>query len=132
MALGEKAVAASGTVSGVLGFLGGYQVCHSICIALISVLAAIGITLNSLPLLFLTKVAVPLWSVAAALLIITFFIYLRKHCVSRNLLLINAGLIIAGVPFESLQAYRIVFWIVGGVIALAGIGLFIHKKFRRK
>ena len=131
MALGEKTLAASGTLSGALGFLGGYQVCHSICIALISILAVVGITLNSFPFLFLTKIAVPLWIIAAALLAVTFVVYLKKHCVSRNLLIINSGLIVAGVPFEALQAYRVLFWVVGGVIVLIGIMLFVHKKLRR-
>ena len=131
MALGEKTLAASGTLSGALGFLGGYQVCHSICIALISILAAVGITLNSFPFLFLTKVAVPIWVIAAALLVVTLIVYLRKHCFSRNLLIINSGLIVAGVPFEALQAYRVLFWVAGGLIVIAGVMLFIHKKFRR-
>ena len=88
------------STSGVMGFLGGYQVCHNVCLGIIALLSIIGITLVGMPLLFLTKVAVPFWIAAFSLFLISLFFYLKSRCLSRNLLLFNGGIIIAGVPFN--------------------------------
>ena len=67
----ERLLGASGSVSGALGFLGGYQVCHNVCMGLITLLTFLGITVAGMPLLFLTKVAIPFWIAALTLLSIT-------------------------------------------------------------
>ena len=126
-----KTGSAVSSLSGVLSFLGGYQVCHSICLAIVSILSLIGITIVGMPLLFLQKVAVPFWIAAVVLLGITLFFYFRKKCISRNLILFNLGIIIAGIPFQSLQAFNIYFWIVGGVLVLKSIVLYIKSKINR-
>jgi len=129
--LKEKLIGATGSISGAASILGSWQVCHNICLALIAALSLVGITIAGMPLLFLTKIAVPVWSIAVILLVITIIIYLKKPCISRNLIMINSGLIIAGVPFQSLQKFSMVFWAIGGIVALAGISLFIKDKMQK-
>ena len=116
------------STSGVMGFLGGYQVCHNVCLGIIALLSIIGITLVGMPLLFLTKVAVPFWIAAFSLFLISLFFYLKSRCLSRNLLLFNGGIIIAGVPFNSLKNFLVFFWIIGGSIILISITLFIKDR----
>ncbi len=127
-----KAAGAAGSISGVASILGSWQVCHSVCLSLIALLSLIGITLTGMPLLFLTGIAVPLWLVAVALLGVVAYFYFRKHCISRNLMLFNSGLIIAGIPFQAVQQYQRTFWIIGGCVALAGILLYIRGRLAKK
>jgi hypothetical protein len=124
--LKERLVGATGSVSGVASILGSWQVCHNVCLGLIALLSIVGITLTGMPLSFLTKVAVPLWSVAVILLGITFYLYKRLGCVSKGLLVLNTGLITAGVPF--FEKFQLAFWVLGGIIAVYGIFLLITTK----
>lgn len=126
----EKVASAGSIVSSIISFLGGYQVCHSICLGIIALLSVIGITITTFPLIFLTKVAVPFWIAAVALLAISLVFYFKKRCISRNLIILNAGMITAGVPFENVQSFRLLFWIVGGGLVLLSIILFIISKRR--
>lgn len=130
--LKEKLIGATGSVSGAASILGSWQICHNICLGLIAALSLIGITIAGMPLLFLTKIAVPVWSIAIILLIITIVIYLKKPCISRNLIIINSGLIIAGIPFQSLQKFSVFFWTIGGIVAFIGIFLFIKDKMKKR
>ena len=130
--LKEKAIGATGSVSGAASILGSWQVCHSICLGIIAVLGIIGITVVGMPLLFLTKVAVPLWSIAVLLLLATIMIYRSRKCISKNLIILNSGLIIAGIPFQPLQKFSILFWTIGGFIAAAGVFLFVKEKISNK
>lgn len=128
----ERVIGASGSVSGLASILGSWQICHNICLGIVALLAIIGITVTGMPLLFLTKLALPLWTLALFLLGITLLLYAKKKCISRNLIVINTGLIIAGVPFQSVQPFIAVFWVIGGIIALSGIVLFVKEKIQEK
>lgn len=128
----EKAGSISSTISGTMGFLGGYQVCHNICLGIIALLSIIGITAAGMPLLFLQKVAIPFWTAAVILLGITLFFYFKKKCISKNILLFNSGIIIAGVPFSPLKDFSIFFWIIGGSIILISIVLFIKDRMAKR
>lgn len=132
MKIRENAVGVTGSVSGAVSILGSWQVCHSVCLGLIALLSVVGITVTGMPLLFLTKIAVPLWLIAVALLGIVVYLYVKLHCISRNLILLNSGLIIAGTPFQAVQQYQQAFWIIGGGIALAGIALFAKGRLKKK
>lgn len=121
MKIPDRFIGATGSLSGAASVLGSWQICHSVCIALIALLSAVGITVAGMPLAFLTKVAIPLWSIAVALLVVLAILAARKRCISRNLLIINTGLIVAGVPFQRIQPFIVWFWIAGGAIALFGI-----------
>ncbi len=130
--LKEKLISASGSLSGVTGFLGSYQVCHNLCITTIALLSLIGITVAGMPLLFLTKVAVPFWTAAVALLLVTVWIYLKKHCIQEKLIIFNSGLIVAGVPFQPLRQFSPIFWTAGGALVALSIILLIKDKLARK
>ena len=130
--IGEKAAGFSSTLSGSLSFLGGWQVCHNICLGIIALLSVIGITVVGMPLLFLTKVAIPFWIAAVALFIITLIFYFKMKCISKNLIILNAGIIIAGVPFQQVQNYSLVFWIIGGSLVVLSLFLYLKKKIKKK
>lgn len=134
ISLKEKIVGRFGSVSGIAAFLGSYQVCHTVCMWIISLLAIVGIAVVGMPLLFLQKIAVPVWIVAVLLLLLSFYFYRVKKCLSGRLLLFNVGVLVAGVPFASVQTYSLYFWIVGGAIVVVSILLFLREKFfsRRK
>ena len=128
----EKIIGWIGSISGAASILGSWQVCHNICLALIAALSIAGITVTGMPLLFFTKIAVPIWLIAVALFALVIYFYFKKHCISRNLIFLNLGLIIAGIPFQSLKPYQIVFWIIGGVIAIIGIIMYIKDKVEKR
>ena len=128
----EKLVGAAGSLSGITSFFGSYQVCHNLCISTIVLLSLIGITVIGMPLLFLTKVAVPFWIAAVLILIITLLVYAKKRSVSGKLLVFNSGLIVAGVPFQQLQHFSLLFWSVGGALAALSLLLFLKDKIHRK
>ena len=129
----EKLLSVANGLSGSFSFLGGYQVCHNACLALISILTILGFTVAGMPLLFLTKVAVPFWTVALALLIITIILKFGKNMnISGKIILLNSGLIIAGTPFQQVQKFNYIFWIVGGILVVFGIGWFIYDKIDKK
>lgn len=124
---GKMLSAASG-VSGTLSFLGGWQICHNLCLAIIVILSAIGITVAGMPLLFLTQYAIYFWSAAAVLLIPTLIMYWKNRtCMSNNLAFFNIGIVIASVPF--FQSYQAAFWLIGGIIILYSIWGFLRRKF---
>lgn len=127
----EKLIGTTGSISGIASVLGSWQICHNVCLGLIAVLGILGVTVVGMPLEFLTRIVIPMWTIAFALLLIIIVIYLKKPCISRNLILINSGLIIAGIPFQVLQVFQKFFWIVGGVLVLTGIYLFIRDRRKK-
>ncbi len=129
----EKILGASGSLSGVLSFLGGYQVCHNACLALVAFLTFLGFAVAGMPLLFLTKVAIPFWIAAISLLIITIIMRHKKIVnLSNKVILFNSGLIIAGVPFQQVQNFNYIFWITGGILAILSIGWYLYDKMEKK
>lgn len=128
----EKTGSITSSISGTMSFLGGYQVCHNICLGIITLLSLIGITFAGMPLLFLTKVAIPFWIAAVVLFVITLIFYFKMKCISKNLIIFNAGVIMAGVPFSQVQDYNLIFWIIGGGLVLISIILYIKKKVSKK
>lgn len=128
----ERAASFSSSVSGALSFLGGYQVCHNVCLGIIALLSLIGITIVGMPLLFLQKVAIPFWIAAVFLFAITLTLYFKKKCISKNLLMLNSGIIIAGTPFKAAENYLIIFWIIGGTLVVLSFLFYIKGKFVKK
>ncbi len=127
----EKLASISSSVSGALSFLGGYQVCHNVCLGIIAVLSLIGITVVGMPLLFLQKVAVPFWIAALVLFAITLGLYFKMRCISRNLLLLNSGILLASVPFSWTQPILPFLWTAGGAIVIISILLIVQEKVRK-
>ena len=129
----EKMLGVSGSITGTLSFLGGYQVCHNACLALTSLLTILGFTVAGMPFLFLTKLAVPFWALALALLAATVILKYGKNMhFSGKIILLNSGLIIAGIPFEQAQQFNYIFWIIGGVLVVFSIGWYVYKKIGKK
>lgn len=127
----EKMAGGASTASGALSFIGGWQVCHNICLGLIGVLAVIGISVEGMPLEFLQVYAVPLWTIALVLLGITGYMYVKHKCISKNLLAGNLGLIIAATPFKEIEPFQIAFWIIGfGLVGVAVINHFTEKNIK--
>ena len=124
----EKMISATGSISGTASVLGSWQICHNVCLGIVALLSILGITIVGMPLEFLTKVAVPFWTIAFLLLLVTIGLYIKKKCISRNLLIFNSGLIIAGIPFAPLQRFSVIFWVIGGGLALVAIILFVKGK----
>ena len=92
--LKDKAIGATAGISGAASILGSWQICHNVCLGIIALLGLIGITITGMPLFFLTQIAVPIWAFAVVLLTISFALYVKMKCISRNLLIINTGLIV--------------------------------------
>ncbi|MBI2558694.1 hypothetical protein HYW20_05200 [Candidatus Woesearchaeota archaeon] len=128
----EKLIGATGSISGGASILGSWQVCHNVCLGMIFLLSLVGITITGMPLLFLTKIAVPLWAVAVLILLATIVLYQTRKCISKNLIILNSGLIIAGTPFQNLQRFNVFFWAIGGFVALVGIVLFIRDRISNR
>ena len=128
--LNEKAVGALGSVSGLTSILGSWQICHNICLSLVAILGAIGIAVAGLPLIFLTKIALPAWILAVSLFFVTLFFYFKKKCIPQYMVVVNLGLLVAGTPFQSLKNYQTFFWIAGGAIIIFGVVLFMNKKIK--
>ena len=124
----RKSLTAVSSISGGMSFLGGWQICHNLCLVVIALLSAIGVTVAGMPLLFLNQYAIYFWSAAALLLIPTLIMYWEnKACMSSKLVMFNLGIVIASVPF--LSAYQFIFWIIGGLIIFYSIFLFLRNKF---
>jgi hypothetical protein len=130
--LTEKVAGAGSSTSGVLSFLGGYTICHNICLGLIAGLSLVGISVTGMPLEFLQPYAIPLWSLAVVLLGVSAFLYFRKKCISQHLLVANTGLLIAATPFPELAFLQWVFWIFGfGLLAVAVYNYLVEKKKKK-
>jgi hypothetical protein len=100
-------------------------------LALIASLTFLGFTVAGMPLLFLTKVAIPFWIAAVLLLSIMMILKYKKIIhISDKVILLNSGLIIAGVPFQKVQNFNYVFWIIGGVLVISSIGWYFYEKIR--
>ena len=128
----ERILGGTGAISGALSFLGGYQVCHNACLALVAFLTFLGFTVAGMPLLFLTKVAIPFWVIAVILLVTMVILkYGKLIGVSDKVLLLNSGLIIAGIPFQQVQNFNYIFWSIGGVLVVFSIGWFVYEKFKK-
>lgn len=124
--LKERSIGFMGSISGITGFLGSYQVCHSLCMSIIALLGILGIAVAGMPLLFLTQIAVPVWMASVVLLMITTVIYFRKRCISNKLIVFNSGIIAVGTPF--FQQFSLVFWSVGGALVALSLSMFFRDK----
>ncbi len=122
----RKFVFASG-VSGSLSFLGSWQVCHNLCLAVVAVLSLIGISVVGMPLLFLTQYAIYFWSGAVIFLVPTLYMHFKHpKCMSKNLIILNSGIVVFSVPF--IQELNPVFWTAGGAIILFTVYNFLKDR----
>ncbi len=128
----EKVLGATGSISGAASVMGSWQVCHNICLGIIALLSVVGITVTGMPLLFMTNLAIPMWSIAVVLLAAALILHHMKKCISTNLIIFNSGLIIAGIPFKDLQPYSAYFLVLGGAISLTAVALYVRSRKNAK
>ncbi|HIH43766.1 MAG TPA: hypothetical protein HA257_01370 [Candidatus Methanoperedenaceae archaeon] len=127
----ERLLGTGGCFSGATSLLGSWQVCHNLCLGAIALLSILGITLTGMPFLFLQDYALPFWLIAVSLLSVTLFLRLRgMKCVNERMLLLNSGLIVAGMPF--FVEYSTSFYLIGGFLVAFSIFLFIKERTSSK
>ena len=131
-AIREKLSVAGSGFSGIASLLGSYNVCHSVCMSAIAVLAVIGITVQGMPLAFLLPYATPLWLIALALTAFTAYNYFRKKCVPWQALSFNTGILIAAIPFAELQQFQLYFIAIGLPIAVISAAIWAKSKYFKK
>ncbi len=132
LSLKNRLLGSGGTVSGLLGGIGSLSnVCHSLCVSVVSLLAIFGITTQILPLMFLQTYQLYFWSAALVFTALSFYFFLKQKPAiarDRNLLLINAGLLLFGLPFTQVADFQEFFRFIGGSAAIAGVLLFLLEK----
>ena len=122
----EKLASATCSISGITSILGSWQICHNLCLGIIAVLSILGIASVGMPLMFLTTIALPVWIIAVVIFFVSLGIYMRKRCMSKNMLFINAGLIIAGIPLK--QEWTSLFMSIGGIIIILTLTSMIKER----
>ena len=123
-----KVVSAANAASAGGSIIGAHNICHSICMAAVALLSVFGVVIASDALMFLESFALPFWTMGIAFLGISIFLYTKYCCISKKLLVFNAGLLIIGIPFVQTLSYAWVFWITGIIISgYASIWYFSDK-----
>lgn len=122
-----RATRVASAASGTAAIAGAHNVCHSLCTGAIALVALFGITATGMPLAWMTDWAPAFWAMAVTGLATTLAIGMRNSCLSWPGLLVNTGIVVAGVPFW--PGLTTAFWLVGGAILAAGIGLWVRNKW---
>lgn len=108
-----------------IGGSGTSVICQSTCSASSSVLPFLGVSLATTPFAFIEWYQTPIWWVALSLFVVAFWFYRTKNFHTKfehGLLLINGGLLVAGVPyFRTPEISPFIIWT--GII-LSGVGTF--------
>ena len=132
-AISNKIPNAVGSISAFFSTLGSsWSVCHSVCILVIAFLSTLGIVVAGFPFFFLFQYNLYLWGIAIVLFVVSLILFFyRPHCMSRELIIFNAGVLIAGTPqnLVNLQPFT---WIIGGLIAIIALALFFSKKIKQR
>lgn len=118
-----------GGVSGVSSIISSAQACHNICVSGFSTLSIAGAAAAGLPFVVLQQVAVPFWIVGALLYAVLVWLFVFKGGVKQGYLFFNGGILLAGMPFEALRDSSKFFLIVGGTLAVIGLGMLLWGKF---
>jgi len=63
---------------------------------------------------------VPFWILAAIILLAMLAVHKRMGF-SKKVMLANAGLIIAGTPFQAVSAFQNYLWFIGGALVVGSI-----------
>lgn len=120
------------SISGLLGGIGSwYTLCLSLCMSIVSFFALFGITLTILPLMFLQTYQLYFWLTAFVFTAASFYFYKKQKrhlTIDRDLLVINAGLLLFGLPFQQLTDYRDFFRFIGVSLILGGLFFFFFAR----
>jgi len=127
-----KAVAGVNAAAGGMGIISAHNVCHTICESLVGVAAVFGITGIGMPLAFLTDYNIYFWAMAFAFLLVGFALLIGKKCISKNMMLFNGGVVLAGVPFAFLTPVLPAFWAAGSGLVLLSVYNYAKGKINKK
>lgn len=116
------------SASGTGAIAGAHQVCHSICMGLVSFLSVFGVVVSADALMFLQDYAISFWLMGLFFFLISIYFYLGKGKGPKKLIIFNAGILIAGIPFVS----NWIFWLVGGALIVYSVFLFVKGRFSNK
>jgi len=103
------------------------SVCHSVCLGIVTILASLGLTLNILPLMFAVTYQKYFWIAGIIFLALGFLAY-RSHQtpLTKNLLFMNAGLLLAAYPWmPNIIGVRLVLQWFGYAVVIIAIGAII-------
>ena len=124
-----KILGSVGTVSSTGSVISLHNVCHTLCLSVVSLLSIFGVIVSSDILMFLQNYNMIFWSMGIFFLGISIILYFKYCCVSEKLLLANTGLLIVGLPFSFLQPYSIVFWLFGGSFVVVSLIWFVRDRW---
>lgn len=125
----EKMIGGANALSGGLGVVSAHNLCHNVCLGAIAFLGAFGLTVDGMPLAFLSEYNLLFWGMAAFFLAISLALHAtKKACFSQKTVLFNGGIVIAGVPFGEVAPIHPLLWFAGGAMAVVAIGMFVKEK----
>jgi hypothetical protein len=128
--LKERLVGAGGVLSGSSSIISAHNVCHSVCLAVVAALSIVGITVSSDILMFLQDYNFAFWTVGIIFLIAALWLYSKRpHCMPKNLIIANAGLLVIGIPFDFLHNHGWVLWLIGGSVVLFAVYSYVKGKW---
>ena len=123
----ESAIGVANAATGGMSIISSYNICHSVCTAAIAMLAFFGVFITGMPLFFLTRYQLYFWAIGITMLIIATVLYFRMgKCISKHMLLANAGLLLAGFPFA--KGYFAVFMVAGLAVVISAIALYFAER----
>ncbi len=108
-----------------------HNFCHYICLLAIAALGFFGVAAAGMPLMWLENYAVYFWAMGLVFLGVSFYLlYTRPHCISKNAILANSGLLVIAVPIN-LGALSYGLWAMGGILVATGAYLYLHSKLKK-
>ena len=126
----EKVIGGANAISGGLGIVSAHNLCHNVCLGAIAFLGAFGLTVDGMPLAFLSEYNLLFWGMAALFLVVSLALHATKNaCFSQKTVLFNAGIVIAGIPFGEVAPVHPLLWFVGGAMAVVAIAMFVKEKW---
>ena len=123
----EGTIGVVNAATGGMSIISSYNICHSVCTAAIAMLAFFGIFITGMPLFFLTQYQLYFWAIGIAMLTIATVLYFKMgKCISKHMLIANAGLLLAGFPFA--KNYFAVFMVAGLAVVISAIALYFAER----
>ncbi len=123
----EAAINATNATMGGMSIISSYNVCHSVCTVAIAVLSLFGIAVSGMPLFFLTQYQAYFWGIGMVFLAVAVTLYFwRGPCISKHMILANAGLLFAGFPFA--KSYFMLFMVAGFAVVAAAVALYLAER----
>jgi hypothetical protein len=126
----ETLLGSVGGISGVSSIISSAQTCNNVCVSSFSALSMAGTATAGLPIFF-SYLALPAWWFGFALFAILAGLFIAGKGVKPGFLPLNGGILLAGVPFAAAHDSIKFFWLIGGLLVIAGLGMLLYGRFRR-